>query len=312
MIVITGVAGFIGSNLAEKLLKSGEKIFGIDNFITGNKENIKALEKYNKFSFIKGDIVDSKLWEKINNEIKYNDQIYHLACPTGVPNCKILGIEMLKTSVFGTKNVLEFARKKNAKILFTSSSESYGDPKVFPQKEDYWGNVDPVGFRSPYEEGKRCGESLVMSYSKVYKIDTVIARIFNTYGLKMSRSDSRVIPRFIHQALSKKPLTIYNNGEQTRTFSYISDTVQALVLLMKKGKKGQVYNVGSGQEITIKNLAMLIKKLTSSGSFIVYKNVSIPDHKRRLPDVTKIKNLGWRPIVTLNDGLIKTIKEWKK
>ncbi len=306
-ILITGVCGFIGSHLARKLLEQNHRVYGIDNFLTGQRTNQIHLREFSQFTFFESDISDESLWILLSKKIPHVDRIYHLACPTGVPNCVKLSLEMLLTSSIGTRLMSEFAQLKNASILFTSSSEIYGDPLVFPQTEKYWGNVDPIGLRSPYEEGKRYAESFLFSYAKKYGLNVVIARLFNTYGPEMSIAETRVIPKMLQQALHNKPITVYGNGQQTRTFCYIDDMVGGLMLLMDKGIAGQVYNIGSSKEISMHDLARLIIKLTKTKSKSITKKFAIPDHKRRLPDINKVQKLGWQPTVSLEEGLQKTI-----
>lgn len=308
-ILITGGTGFIGSNLSKRLLEQGHRVIAIDNLITSNGDNLKQLLRNPKFKFIKHDIVKPFPKRKFDPDqigTKF-EIIYHLACPTGIPNLVGLAEEMLLACSVGTRNILELAKKSRAKLLFTSSSEVYGDPQVFPQKESYTGNVDPVAIRSPYEEGKRFSESLVTMYVRKYNIDARIVRVFNTYGRSMALDDSRVIPRFLQQALHNKPLTVEGKGIQTRTFCYVDDLVDGLIMVMKKGKKGEVYNLGSNKEVRIIDLAKLIIEITSSKSKVTYVERPTHDPKRRLPSLKKVKRLGWRSKVSLEKGLIKTL-----
>jgi len=305
-VLVTGGAGFIGSNLCIRLLAMGHNVVAVDNLITGDQKNIKQLISNPKFTFIKHDI--NEPWPK-NFKFKISNLkfIYHLACPTGVPNLGPLSEEMITTCSIGTKNILEIARKTGAKFLFTSSSEVYGDPLTFPQEESYRGNVDTCGLRSPYEEGKRFSESLILMYVRKYNIDAKIVRVFNTYGPSMSPKDIRVIPNFFRQTSSGFPLTLHGDGNQKRTFCYVDDLVEGLVLVIKKGESGHVYNLGHDLEISIINLARLILKITGSKSSI--KTVARPghDHERRLPSLVKVKQLGWFPKISLEDGLRMTI-----
>ncbi|MCH8821607.1 GDP-mannose 4,6-dehydratase [Patescibacteria group bacterium] len=306
-ILVTGAAGFIGSNLVEHLLEKGNFVYGVDNFITGSRKNIKRLSKNQNFEFFENDIsnLDDQKSELLHDQ-KF-DQIYHLACPTGVPNLVTLAEEMLSTCSIGTKNILEIAKESNSMLLFTSSSEVYGDPKEFPQNESYGGNVDQVGVRSPYEEGKRFSESLITMYVRKYGIDAKIVRVFNTYGQNMSKSDMRVIPRFIHQLEQDKPLTVHGDGLQKRTFCHVDDLINGIFLVMDKGGKGEVYNIGSNKEITIKDLAYFIIKISESN--IKVKHIERPkhDHQARLPYLSKIFQLGWSPKINLGEGLSKII-----
>ena len=315
-ILITGGAGFIGTNLCKRLLNLGNEVAIIDNLITSDGKNLKQFKKNPKFKFIKHDII--KPWPKtLNSQLSTLNSIYHLACPTGIPNLTKLAEEMLLTCSIGTRNVLELAKKTRAKVLFTSSSEVYGDPKVFPQTEDYTGNVDPTGVRSPYEEGKRFSESLITMFVRKYNVDAKIVRVFNTYGPGMADDDSRVIPRFLDQILKNKPLTVEGRGLQTRTFCYVDDLVDGLLLIMEKGKKGEVYNLGSDKEVKIIDLAKLIIDIVGSRpkddrplaekSKITFVIRPAHDHKSRLPSLKKVKSLGWKPKVSLEEGLKKTL-----
>lgn len=311
-ILVTGGAGFIGTNLCLKLLKDGHEVIACDNFITGSKQNLDKLLKNARFSFYQLNICDQVFLARLSSFEKI-DQIYHLACPTGVPNLGPLAEEMLLACSLGTRNILELAKTHKAKLLFTSSSEVYGDPQVFPQDESYTGNVDPVGWRSPYEEGKRFAESLIAMYVRKYKIDAKIVRVFNTYGSGMALEESRVIARFLKQALSGKPLSVHGKGLQKRTFCYVDDLVEGFILVMKKGKRGEVYNeveiynLGSDKEISIIKLAKLIIKLTSSKSSIEWMERPSHDHRARLPSLKKVKKLGWELQTPLEEGLRKTI-----
>lgn len=308
-ILVTGAAGCIGTNLCLNLLAKGHDVIGIDNFITGEAKNIGLLSSYKNFKFLKFDI--SGDFSSVEKKIGNVSEIFDLACPTGVENLEILPLEMLFTCAVGTRNVLEFAHKKKASVLLTSSSEVYGDPEVWPQKETYLGNVDSVGIRSPYEEGKRFAESLSVAYFRKFGVDVKIVRIFNTYGPYMSQSDTRVIPHFLKKALLGKPIPVRGMGKQTRTFCYASDLVNGLLCVMAKGKSGEVYNVGSNKQMTIFDLAKLIIKITNSKSKIEFVARPAHDHQGRLPSLSKINKLGWEPEVPLSVGLAKTL-EWLK
>jgi nucleoside-diphosphate-sugar epimerase len=304
-ILVTGGAGFIGANLCKKLLDKGYVVLAVDNLITSDGSNVKSLLKNSNFEFFKHDIT-KPFPKNLNSKLSAISLVFHLACPTGVSNLVKLAEEMLLTCSTGTLNVLNFSKKNNAKVIFTSSSEAYGDPQVFPQKEEYNGNVNPVGIRSPYEEGKRFSESLIMGFVRKYGLDARIVRVFNTYGPGMSKTESRVVARFLRAARSNKALPVEGKGVQTRTFCYVDDLVEGLILIEEKGEKGEVYNLGSDEEITIKNLANKIIKLTNSKS----KTGLVPrpshDHNGRRPDLTKIKKLGWKKNLNLDEGLIKT------
>jgi len=309
-ILVTGGAGFIGTNLCIKLLKQVHHVIAIDNLITSTDSNLKPLRTYSKFRFIKHDItVPLRNWKLEIRNWKF-DFIYHLACPTGVPNLTRLAEEMLLACSLGTRNVLELAKITKAKLLFTSSSEVYGDPQVFPQTENYTGNVDPTGIRSPYEEGKRFSESLIQMYVRKYNVDAKIVRVFNTYGPSMSSSETRVVAKFLSQAKHGKPLTVEGKGLQTRTFCYVDDLVDGLLNVMKKGKKGEVYNLGSHKEVRIIDLARLIIKTTGSKRKIKFVERPSHDHKRRHPSLKKAEKLGWKQKTTLKNGLQKTFRSY--
>ncbi|KKU12075.1 MAG: dTDP-glucose 4,6-dehydratase [Candidatus Woesebacteria bacterium GW2011_GWA1_45_8] len=305
-ILITGSAGFIGSNLAEYLLEQGEFVVGVDNFITGSRENLKDLRSAPNFTFIEAAVEDPSLKGKLTG-FKF-DEIYHLACPTGVPNLVTLAEEMLSATSFGTKNVLDIALASKARFLFTSSSEVYGDPLVFPQGEEYTGNVDPVGLRSSYEEGKRFAESLTAMYVRKHKVDARIVRVFNTYGPNMSYKDQRVIPVFLNAIETGKPLPIHGDGTQKRTFCHVDDLINGLVLAMRKGGPGEVYNLGSDKEVTVLKLATTLARLADTDVKLSFLPRPSHDHQARRPKLTKIKALGWSPKISLEEGLARTLK----
>lgn len=308
-ILVTGVAGHIGSNLCKYILGEGNFVVGVDNFVTGERENLKDLDSASNFTFIESAIEDPSLRTKLAS-FKF-EEIYHLACPTGVPNLVTLAEEMLSATSVGTKNVLEIALKHKAKFLLASSSEVYGDPQVSPQGESYTGNVHPTGLRSPYEEGKRFSESLVAMFVQKYGLDAKIARIFNTYGPNMSDKDQRVIPRFLFAALENEPLTVHGDGSQKRTFLFVDDLITGLALVLTKGKSGEVYNIGSDKEFSILELANLISKITDSKSEIRFSPRPLHDHQSRMPSLEKIKKLGWQPKISLDEGLRRTVSYYK-
>jgi nucleoside-diphosphate-sugar epimerase len=303
-ILVTGAAGFIGSNLSRRLIAQKQRVVAVDNLITGLKSNLADLLKNPNFKFIKGDITQKSFLAKLKGQ-KF-DQIYHLACPTGVPNIGPMAEEMLLTCSVGTRNVLELGRLSGARVIFTSSSEVYGDPEVFPQSEEYTGNVDPIGARSPYEEGKRFSESLFKMYCSKYKLDCSVVRLFNTYGPGMSTKDTRVIPQFLSNARKNAPLIIKGSGKNTRTYCFVDDLIEGLVLVMEKGSDGEVYNLGSTKEVSVLELADLVLKLTKSKSKVRHIKDNIPDHKGRRPELRKIKKLGWSQKVGLKSGIIQT------
>ena len=301
-ILITGGAGFIGSNLCEKLLNDGHKIICVDNLCTGNIKNINKFFVNANFKFINHDIIN---YLEIDEEI---NEIYNLACPASPPKYQKYPIETLKCNFNGVLNLLELAKIKGAKILQSSTSEIYGEPEISPQHEDYRGNVNTVGIRSCYDEGKRVAETLMMEYHNQYNVDTRIARIFNTYGPKMDKNDGRVVSNLINQALTNSDLTIYGNGEQTRSFCYIDDQLDGLIKLMNSDYVYPV-NIGNPYEINMMQLANTILKLTKSSSSIVYKELPSDDPTNRKPDISRAKNiLNWDPKYDLEKGLMKTIE----
>ncbi len=304
-IVVTGAAGFIGSHLCEFLLGKGNKVIGIDNFATGRMENIEQFFSNENFKFIEHDITkEIALKENI-------DKIFNLASLASPVFYQKNSFETLLVNSIGTINALELARKKDAIFLQASTSEVYGDPKEHPQKETYYGNVNTVGLRSCYDEGKRFSETAVMEFSKKYGFEARIARIFNTYGPKMRSDDGRVIPNFIMQALHNKPITVYGTGSQTRSFCYISDQVAGLIALMNSSYSMPV-NIGNPEEITILQLAEKIKSLTNSQSPIEFRELPEDDPLKRKADISlAMEKLGWKPKVKLEEGLKKTI-EWFK
>lgn len=311
-ILITGGAGFIGSNLVDFFLSYKNEVFVIDNLLTGSKKNIEFALKKNNFHFIFDDVITVNL-KKIFQGRPF-DLIYHLASPASPKQYIKYPLQTLLVNSEGTNNILKYALEtKSKKIIFASTSEIYGDPKEHPQNEDYWGNVNPVGLRSCYDEGKRFGEALSMTYLRKYGLNISIARIFNTYGPNMEKEDGRVISNFIVQALSNTNITIYGSGKQTRSFCFVKDMIEALYLMSTKNLGGQIINLGNPEEKTIIEIAGLIKKITSSQSKIVFKPIPPDDPKRRKPDITKAsKLLGFKPKIKLIDGLLVTVKYFKK
>ena len=298
-ILVTGGTGFIGSNLCEKLLNEGNYVLCLDNNFTGSMENIKNLRNNMNFEFIRHDVTNP-----ISLEI---DQIYHLACPASPNAYQDNPIKTIKTNVLGTLNILGLAKRTNAKFLLTSTSEVYGDPKISPQVEEYWGNVNPIGARSCYDEGKRLAEALTFEYYRAHNVDIKIARIFNTYGQNMNPNDGRVISNFINQCINNKDITIFGDGSQTRSFCYIDDMVDGLIKLMKSNQTGPI-NIGNPNEMTVKETAILIKKKTNSDSKIIFKDLPSDDPMKRKPDITKAKKyLDWSPKIDINEGLERTI-----
>ncbi len=304
-ILITGGAGFIGSHLCEFLLNEGHKVICFDNLLTGSKENIKHLLRKKNFIFVK-----SSVTKPYNFKV---DEIYNLASPASPFHYQKYPLETFKTNVLGVINALDLAVKTGATVFQASTSEVYGDPKIHPQKEDYWGNVNPIGPRSCYDEGKRAAESILMDYWRKYGLSIKIARIFNTYGPKMAINDGRVISNFIVQALQNKPLTVYGDGNQTRSFQYIDDLISGIILLMEKENFTGPVNLGNPNEFTIKELAEKIILLTGSKSKLIFKPLPQDDPRQRKPDITLAKEkLGWVPKIQLDEGLKKTIDYFRK
>ncbi len=304
-VLVTGGAGFIGSHLVEALLKRGETVLCLDNFFTGSKRNIlRFIEKAN-FELIRHDVVEPTLLEV--------DQIYHLACPASPVHYQNNPIKTLKTSVLGTLNMLGLAKRVKAKILLSSTSEVYGDPEVHPQPESYHGNVNPVGPRACYDEGKRAAETLMVGYRDYNHVNIASARIFNTYGPRMLPNDGRVVSNFICQALLGKDLTIYGDGTQTRSFCYVSDMVNGLISLMESAEQNPV-NLGNPHEVTIEELARAILRLIPSAeSKITYQPLPKDDPMRRKPDISLAESLlQWTPQVALEDGLAATVDYFRR
>lgn len=299
-ILVTGAAGFLGSHLSQTLLEKGCKVIGIDNLSSGSLLNLEAIRNSQEFKFIEHDITD-----RIDIEC---NEIYNLACPASPVQYQNNPIETLKTNVIGVCNLLELAVENRAKIFQASTSEVYGDPLEHPQKESYWGNVNPIGIRSCYDEGKRCAETLFFDYQREHKIEIRVARIFNTYGPKMQSEDGRVVSNFIVQALSGKPLTVYGEGMQTRSFCFVDDLIRGFVLLMDNEKLQGPVNLGNPSEFTMIELAKKIISLTSSNSEIIFKDLPQDDPKMRRPDIDlATQKLGWSPSISLDEGLKKTI-----
>ena len=302
-ILITGGAGFMGSHLCEFLLEKGFSVICMDNLITGNSKNIEHLKKDKNFKFIDHNVSENI---GVKDELDY---VLHFASPASPVDYQKIPIQTLKAGALGTHNTLGLALAKKAKYMLASTSEVYGDPLVKPQPETYWGNVNPVGPRGCYDEAKRFAEALTMAYHNIHKLNTQIVRIFNTYGPRMRKDDGRAIPNFITQALKNKPITVYGDGNQTRSFCYVSDLIEGVYKLMNSDINEPV-NLGNPDEKTILELANTIKQITKSGSEIVFKELPVDDPKVRCPDISKAKKeLGWEPKVSLEEGLKETI-EW--
>lgn len=306
-VVVTGGAGFLGSHLCEYLIDKGESVICIDNLFTGNKNNIRHLVEHDNFKFINHDIINPIFLDNI-----LIDQIYNLACPASPIHYQINPVRTIKANTIGVINILGLARKHKARILQASTSEVYGDPEEHPQKESYRGNVNTVGPRACYDEGKRVAESLFSDYHRMHGMEIRIQRIFNTYGPRMFEEDGRVVSNFIIQALRGEPITIYGDGKQTRSFCYVSDQIEGMYRLMQKDDFMGPVNIGNTHEITILELAEKIIKLCDSKSKLVYKELPEDDPLQRKPDITVAKKeLGWEPTVKIEDGLEKTIEYFK-
>ena len=305
-ILITGGAGFLGSHLCKKLINEDNHIWCLDNFFTGRRENIQNLLSKPNFTLIRHDITTP-----LDLEV---DEIYNLACPASPVKYQINPVETVRTNVLGAISMLDLAKKYNAKILQASTSEVYGDPEVHPQQESYWGKVNPIGIRSCYDEGKRCAETLFFDYQRQFNVNIKVVRIFNTYGPQMLPDDGRVVSNFITQALKGEDITIYGDGQQTRSFCYVDDLIDVIVKMMASpdGFVGPV-NIGNPGEFTMLELAQKIVKLTNSSSKIIFQPLPSDDPKQRRPDISVAnEKLNWQPVVNLDHGLKKTINYFKK
>ena len=302
--LVTGGAGFIGSFLCEQLIKEGHYVICCDNFYTGNRENLKNIYKNKNFELLRHDVT-FPLYIEV-------DQIFNFACPASPVHYQNDPVQTVKTCVHGAINMLGLAKRTKARIMQASTSEIYGDPEIHPQKESYWGHVNPIGIRSCYDEGKRCAESFMYAYRQYCDVDIRIARIFNTYGPHLHPHDGRVVSTFIMQALHGHPITLYGDGQQTRSFCYVEDTVAGLLALMAAKDVQDPVNIGNIQEITIAHLAKQVIMLTDSSSTILRKQLPPDDPKRRCPDISKAKHLlKWEPTIGLKTGLLHTIQYFK-
>ena len=303
-ILVTGGAGFIGSHLCERLISEGNEVLCLDNFFTGRRENIFHLLDNPRFELLRHDVTEPILLEV--------DQIYNLACPASPVHYQYNPVKTVKTSVMGAINMLGLAKRVRARILQASTSEVYGDPLVHPQTEDYWGNVNPIGLRSCYDEGKRLAETLMTDYHRQNKVDIRIARIFNTYGPRMLENDGRVVSNFIVQALRGQPLTLYGEGQQTRSFCYVDDLLEGLIRLMNTENLHDPVNLGNPGEFTIRQLAEEVIKTCDSKSSFTYMPLPADDPRQRKPDITRAQTvLGWNPTIPLREGLKKTVEDFK-
>ncbi len=303
-ILVTGGAGFLGSHLCEKLLKQGNEVICLDNYFTGSKNNIEHLRDYFHFEIIRHDVTMPIFLEA--------DQIYNLACPASPIHYQYNAVKTIKTSVMGAINMLGLAKRVKARILQASTSEVYGDPEQHPQKENYWGHVNPIGIRSCYDEGKRVAETLFFDYQRQNNVDIRVMRIFNTYGPRMHPNDGRVVSNFVMQALQGIDITLYGDGSQTRSFCYVSDLLEGMVRLMNHENFSGPVNIGNPNEFTIKQLAEQVIKLTGSKSKLVFKPLPSDDPKQRRPDISLAQEkLGWNPTIELEEGLKKTIEYFR-
>jgi nucleoside-diphosphate-sugar epimerase len=306
--VVTGGAGFIGSHLCDALLGLGHKVICVDSLVTGSEANIAQAKQNPNFSFIRHDIIGSA--PEISGHVDY---VFNLASPASPMDFKKFSEEIALVNSVGTFHMLQFARDHKSRYLEASTSEVYGDPKEHPQKETYWGNVNPNGIRSCYDESKRFAEAISMVFVRKYDLDARVIRIFNTYGPRMRKDDGRVVSNFINQALEGKPLTVFGDGAQTRSFCYVSDLVAGIIsVMLADNLKGEVFNLGNPEEYTVKDLAQKIKSLTGSASQVTFEALPEDDPTNRQPDITKIKTrLQWEPKVTVDEGLKKTIEYYK-
>jgi UDP-glucuronate decarboxylase len=304
-ILVTGGAGFIGSHLCERLIDEGNEVLCLDNFFTGRRENIFHLLDNQRFELLRHDVTEPILLEV--------DQIYNLACPASPVHYQYNPVKTVKTNVMGAINMLGLAKRVHARILQASTSEVYGDPLVHPQTEDYWGNVNPIGLRSCYDEGKRIAETLMTDYHRQNKVDIRIARIFNTYGPRMLEDDGRVVSNFIVQALRGQPLTLYGEGQQTRSFCYVEDLIEGLIRLMNVDDLHEPVNLGNPGEFTIMQLAEEVIKACDSKSGFTYLPLPADDPHQRKPNIERAQSvLGWNPTIPLREGLQRTVEDFKR
>jgi UDP-glucuronate decarboxylase len=299
-ILVTGGAGFVGSHLCDRLIADGHEVICLDDFFTGSRSNVIHLLDNRRFELVRGDVNQPIVMEV--------DEVYHLACPASPIHYQRNPVRTIRTCVSGTLNMLELCREVQAKLLIASTSEVYGDPTLHPQPETYWGNVNPIGPRACYDEGKRCAEAVALSFSRQYRVPLRIPRIFNTYGPRMHVNDGRVVSNFVVQALRQEPITIYGNGQQTRSFCYVSDLVEGFIRLMNADLDAEPVNLGNPDEHTILELAERIIALTGSSSKLERRPLPTDDPVRRRPDITRAQTkLGWQPTIAIDDGLRATI-----
>jgi UDP-glucuronate decarboxylase len=299
-ILVTGGAGFLGSHLCDRLIKEGHEVTCLDNFFTGSRENVLHLLDHPRFELLRWDVNEPTILDV--------DQVYHLACPASPIHYQRNPVRTIRTCVIGTLNMLELCREVHAKLLIASTSEVYGDPTVHPQPESYWGNVNPIGPRACYDEGKRCAEAVAMSFSRQYHVPLRICRIFNTYGPRMHVADGRVVSNFVIQALKGEALSVYGEGEQTRSFCYVSDLLEGMVRLMESDLDAQPVNLGNPTEQTILSLAEKVQELAGSKNELQYNPLPTDDPVRRKPNIELAKaELGWTPEISLEEGLKRTV-----
>jgi UDP-glucuronate decarboxylase len=305
-ILVTGGSGFLGSHLCERLLGDGHEVVCLDNFFTGSRVNVEHLLDNRRFELMRHDVTDPLTLEV--------DEVFHLACPASPIHYQRNPVRTIRTAVEGTLNMLDLAREVRARVMIASTSEIYGDPVEHPQREEYWGNVNPIGPRACYDEGKRCAEALAVSYATQYGVEVRIARIFNTYGPRMHENDGRVVSNFTVQALRNEPITVYGEGQQTRSFCFATDTVEGFVRLMASKHGVDPVNLGNPREITVLELAEMIKKLAKSRSTIVRAPLPKDDPTRRRPDISRAQALldGWAPRVGLEEGLSETVADFRR
>lgn len=315
LIVLTGAAGFIGSHLAERYINDGHAVIGVDNFVTGSTNNLRRLDGCAGFRLIETDVSES--WEPVGAQVRSlgcrPDLILHFASPASPVDYAALPVETMAVNSYGTRNALEFAAEYGARFLFASTSETYGDPLQHPQRESYWGNVNPIGMRSCYDESKRFGEALTMSYLRAREADARIIRIFNTYGPRMRSRDGRVVPNFVTQALGGSPLTVYGDGMQTRSFCYVDDLVEGIIRCASSEKtRGLVVNLGNPEEYTIREFAEIVCDIVGVPLHMETRDMPADDPGRRCPDISRaIELLDWRPQISVREGLKKTIEHFR-
>jgi UDP-glucuronate decarboxylase len=311
-IIVTGAAGFLGSHLVKNLLEQGDRVVGIDNLMTGRMSNIEAVLNHPQFVFVKFDVSDKGIVDL--PEVKEADEIYHLASPASPRFYQAASLDTIYVNTIGTQNMLELARLYDAKILYASTSEAYGDPEVHPQPEEYRGNVNTWGPRACYDEAKRLGEVFCYEYHKLFGVRVKVVRIFNTYSAGLRNDDGRVISNFVNQALTGVDITVYGDGSQTRSFCYVDDTLQAFQYMMATDEAtGEIINIGNPVEYTVLEVAHLVKHLTGSSSKITFNDLPVDDPKTRRPVISKAQSiLNWKPMVSLEEGLLRTIDAYKQ